>query len=426
MAIVSQGEMELTDAAGLPAGAVPPYPERRQRPLRVYMMDMWSFIPYYMGRLCAALASESVDVTLGSVRYHLDREYFHKTGLTSDPRLFDSGGRFKNNSLRRLIKTCEYLANLFLLALRFRTSKPDVLHVQYMPFLEHRLGFELWFLRWVRDLRIPIVYTAHNVTKQNNPEEGRELYRRIYHTADALICHGEEARAELVRDFGVGEQKIWVIPHGPLFEDRPSFSSREARLALGLPVEEPLVLFQGVISEYKGVPFLLDAWKRFKQLGGKGSLLIAGTGNSRIILEIQKRVLSEPLRNVELWLRFIPVEQLPLLYEAADILVYPYKAGTTSGALLTGLQYGKAIIATKLPFFCEHLENGETAVLIDYEDREALASSLLDLSRRPEERLRLGTALQRQESQGTTWDEIAKQTLECYESVIKPFGPRVA
>src|SRR5579864_4969221 len=314
------------------------------------MMDLWSFIPYYMARLCSGLQGQSVQVTLGSVRYHLDREYFNNVRLAPDPLLLDSGGGFKKNSARRFTKACEYLVNLFFLALRFSISKPDILHVQYLPFLERQHRFELWFLRWIRRLGIPIVYTVHNVTRQDDPDRGWPLYRRIYSTADALICHGEEARRELVRDFAVPPEKTWVIPHGPLFEAGPAVSTHEARLALGLPSDGPVFLFQGVISEYKGVPFLLDAWKEFKQGGGRGTLVVAGTGDERILAEIREKVSGEGIQSVELRLRFIEVKELPLLYHSADVLVYPYKAGTTSGALLTGLTYGKAVIATRLPF----------------------------------------------------------------------------
>ena len=73
--------------------------------LRVYMMDMWSFIPYYMARLCASLRAESVDAILGSVRYHLDRKYFEKSGLTPDLLLVDVGGAVKSHFLRRLLKS---------------------------------------------------------------------------------------------------------------------------------------------------------------------------------------------------------------------------------------------------------------------------------------------------------------------------------
>ena len=220
-------------------------------------------------------------------------------------------------------------------------------------------------------------------------------------------------------DFGVPKEKIWVIPHGPLFEEPPKLSPQEARSTVGLSCDEPLVLSMGVISQYKGIPFLLDAWKRMQKLGVKARLLIAGTGDPRVIAEIQAKVAIEKLEgSVDLWLRFIPVEQLPLLYQAADILVYPYNAGTTSGALLTGMNYGKAIVATRLPFFQENLKDGETALLVNYGDTEALASSLQKLILRPEERDRIGSALLREASRGIGWQEIAKKTRECYEKVM--------
>ena len=383
------------------------------------MMEMWSFIPYYVARLCASLSAESVEPTLGSVRYHLDRDYFRNVGLEPDRMLLDSGGRIRVIFFRRIIKSCEYLANLFVLGLRLRSSRADILHLQFLPFLERQMPFEVWFLKWIRRRGIRIVYTVHNVTRQDAPQKGIPLFRRAYSLADALICHGEEARAVLVRDFGVPREKIWVIPHGPLFEEAPKLSPQEARSALGLSSDEPLVLSLGVISQYKGIPFLLDAWKRLQTSGVKARLLIAGTGDAAVIAEIQEKVKRERLEDaVYLWLHFIPVEQLPLLYQAADILVYPYNAGTTSGALLTGMNYGKAIVATRLPFFKENLQEGETALLVNYGDTGALASSLQTLIEHPEECTRIGKSLQREASKGIGWQEIAKKTRECYEKLL--------
>ena len=390
----------------------------RKPSLRVYMMDLWSFIPYYMARLCGSLQKESVHATLGSARYHLDRNYFRKSGLAPDRILLDQGGNLRAHFLRRLIKSFEYVANLLLLGLRFTFSQPDILHVQYLPFLERGWSFEIWFLRWVRRLGIRVVYTVHNVTRQDAPGEGIPLFRRAYSAADALICHGEEARDELVRAFGVPPDRTWVIPHGPLFENSLQHSSEESRSKLGLPKDGALILCLGVISEYKGIPFLLDAWKKLKARGTGGHLVVAGTGDQKVLSEIQSKVASEALADsVDLRLQFIPVEQLPLFHQAADILVYPYKAGTTSGALLTGLNFGKAIVATRLPFFQEHLKNGETALLVDYGDTEGLATALQTLIQQPSERARLGTKLQHETARGMGWEEIAQKTRKVYDAV---------
>jgi glycosyltransferase involved in cell wall biosynthesis len=388
--------------------------------ITVYIMDLWSFIPYYMARLCASLRAESVEVTLGSIRYHLDRNYFHNVGLTPDPVLLDSGGSIRSNGLRRMVKSVEYLVNLAILAVRITVSKPNILHVEYFPFVDHGFPFEMWFLKYVRFLGVPVVYTVHNVTLQDAPDRHRPMFRRAYHMADALICHGEAARTQVVRDFDVPAERISVIPHGPLFDEKPGLSQREARMKLGLPSEAPLVLCLGVISEYKGIPFLLDAWKQLVQSGVSARLLVAGTGDTRLLSSIREKVLSEGLgSSVDLWLHFIPVEQLPLLHLAADILVYPYKAGATSGALLTGMNYGKSIVATKLPFFCEYLKDGENALLVDYGDIGALSSSLGRLIDNPEERFRLTRSAENENLKNPSWAEIAKATRECYDNLLR-------
>jgi glycosyltransferase involved in cell wall biosynthesis len=393
--------------------------DRGPATIRVYMMDLWSFIPYYMARLCASLRKESVNASLGSVRYHLDRDYFHNSGLPLDAFLLDRGGGIQSSFWRRLVKSLEYLANLVVLGVRFVFSRPDILHIQYLPFLERGWSFEIWFLKWCRQLGIRVVYTVHNVTRQDAPEMGVSLFRRAYNTADALVCHGEQARTELAHNFGIPEDRIWVIPHGPSFESGAGVSQEESRSKLGLEKADALILCLGVISQYKGIPFLLDSWKKLKQAGTKGRLLVAGAGDQSILAEIRTKVEAEQLSDsVDLWLHFIPVEQLPLLYQAADILVYPYRAGTTSGALLTGMNYGKAIVATTLPFFQEYLKHGETALLVDYGDTESLTAALQTLIQQPQERLKLAAALGQQTSQGVGWEEIAGKTRQCYEAVV--------
>jgi len=238
--------------------------------------------------------------------------------------------------------------------------------------------------------------------------------------ADALICHGKEAATQLIQDFDIPLEKISVIPHGPLFDEKPKLSQREARSKLGLPTDEILVLCLGVISEYKGIPFLLDAWKQLLQSGVSARLLVAGTGETSLLSSIRDKVSIEGLeKSVDLWLNFIPVEQLPLIYMAADILVYPYKAGTTSGALLTGLNYGKPIVATKLPFFCEYLTDGENALICEYGDIDALSFSLRRLILSPEERLRLSRAVENGNLKSCSWAKIAGATRECYDNLLK-------
>jgi glycosyltransferase involved in cell wall biosynthesis len=389
-----------------------------EKTICVYMLELWSFIPYYVAHLCTSLRAKGVKVTLGSVRYHLDRAYFSKVGLTPDRALLDCGGAIRFHPLRRFVKCFEYLANLMILALRFVLSRPDILHIQFLPFLERGLTFELWFVKQVRRLDVRVIYTVHNVTPQDTPDRHKTLYKRVYSMADGLICHGEEARIQLIRDFGIEEKRIWVVPHGPLFAEKPQVSLQVARKKLGFPVEEPLVLSLGVISKYKGISFLLDVWKLVINSGVKGRLVIAGTGDPALLSSISEKVSSEGLMSsVDLKLKFISIEELPLLHQAADILVYPYMAGTTSGALLTGMNYQKAIIATRLPFFLEHLQDGRDAVLVPYGDVDGWARALSNLLGDEERREQLGKSSGTAMLSEMSWSNIAHLTSKCYRAV---------
>jgi glycosyltransferase involved in cell wall biosynthesis len=346
-------------------------------------------------------------------------------GLKADSLLLDSGGSIRSNLLRRIVKSLEYLVNLVILSVRFAISRPDILHVQFLPFLDHGYPFEIWFLNYIRCLGIPVVYTVHNLTHQDFGDRHKAIYVRAYALADILICHGHEARERLVQDFGVARDKIRVIPHGPLFDCSVSTSQREARVELGLPTDEAIVLCLGVISEYKGIPFLLDAWKYLVHSGTKGRLLVAGTGDDSLLSSIVHKVHEEGISaSVSLWLQFIPVKQLPLLYLASDILVYPYKAGTTSGALLTGMNYRKPIVATKLPFFREYLKDQENALLVDYGDVEGLSFALQKLITNPVERTRLAGGMEKDVLDLASWSKIAETTRQSYEEVLRKRGTR--
>lgn len=392
----------------------------KKRVRQVYMMDLWSFIPYYLAALCKSLRYNSVEVVLGSARYHLDRQYFRKMGLQPDSCLLDFAGGIRSTRLRRPVKALEYVVNLLVLALRFSICPPDILHIQYLPFLERGFTLELWFLQWMKRAAVRRVYTVHNVVPQNTPNQFGRVLARAYQMMDVLICHSEEARSKVIQDFGVPAEKICVIPHGPLFDERPQMSPPEVRAKLRLPMNVILVLCLGVISEYKGIPFLLDAWKILVQRGGRGRLLVAGTGDPKIVSTIRQKILDEGLESsVELRSQFIPVEEVPLFYEAADILVYPYKAGTTSGALLTGLNYSKAVVATTLPFFQEHLTHGTNALMVEYGNVDELAKALGQLIDDPRERERLGRALGERSGSPISWDSIALSTIECYQTILQ-------
>jgi glycosyltransferase involved in cell wall biosynthesis len=383
------------------------------------MMDLWTTVPYYVAYLSRALANRGANVTIGAITYHFDRDCFSRFSLRNDPGMLDLVGKLNlPKTLRRTLKFAETMLNTLAWAIRLLLSRPDVVHVQYLPMLNRGITLDFWFLRYCRALGMKLVYTVHDLLPHDSGERHKNTFVRLYKLVDVLICHAETAKERLISDFGVAPDRIWVIPHGPFFYDFASSRGTEIRTQLA-PNGECLVLWQGFIFQYKGIDFLLDAWARVRQAGANARLIIAGAGSPDLLEAIRKQAVTLDLGSSVLFdFRFLPLEEMIALYQAADILVYPYKAITASGSLLTGITQGKAIIATALPTFTEVLKDRENAMLVEYGDTDGLALRLLTLIHQPEIRDQLAQAARALNLGEKAWDEIAKDTLTCYAAAI--------
>jgi glycosyltransferase involved in cell wall biosynthesis len=387
--------------------------------VKVFMMDLWSIVPYYDAYLCQALKAERVSVTLGAITYYLDPSCFVARGVRNRPGAVDLAGKFKPPPLvRQALKFLENGINTAALMIRFGFSPPDIVHVQYLPMLQLHLPFELWFLRYCRRLGSKLVCTVHDILPSDTGEAYKHTFQKLYGMMDALICHSEAAKQELISGFHLAPECIRVIPHGPFFYDFPKSSPASARNRLGVKEEECLVLWQGIIRPYKGVQFLLDAWARVQQAGARARLLIAGIGDEALLAAIRRKVQALSLEDsVDLRLDFAEPYEMLSYYQAADIVVYPYRAVTTSGALMTGITQGKAIIATSLAPFRELLQDGKNALLCRYADTPGLAAALLVLINDSPLRARLAAASASLNLGEQMWKQIAAQTVACYESL---------
>ena len=297
------------------------------------MMDLVATVPYYTAYLSKALLQENIDLQVGSITYYLDSACFSSRGIKLDPGPLNIVGNYQMPRLpRRVLKLAETIVNLAALRIRFMISPPDVIHVQFLPMLRSRLPLDLWFVQVCRWRGVKIVLTVHDLMPHDTGEAHKTTYTRLYAMADALICHSDAIRARLVAEFNVPDSKISVIPHGPFFYDLPLAASKDILQDFALEPGKPMVLWQGIIFPYKGIDLLLAAWQRV-EAETDACLVIAGTGAPDLLDQIRAQVAALGLKRVKLHFRFISTEELVALYRAADIVVYPYRAITTSGAL---------------------------------------------------------------------------------------------
>jgi glycosyltransferase involved in cell wall biosynthesis len=186
----------------------------------------------------------------------------------------------------------------------------------------------------------------------------------------------------------------------------------EARVRLGLDLEVPVFLFFGMIRPYKGVTDLLEVWNAAPELHKNALLIIAGDARDPA-LTATIRGLAEQAPNVQLHMRFIADEEVPLFFGAADWLVLPFARSLTSGSAMLAQAYGRPVVASNVEGLQPDVA-GRPEEVFEANDREALRGALARACKR--------TAASRQDACETVdnkdyrrdWAEIADQHAAAY------------
>jgi glycosyltransferase involved in cell wall biosynthesis len=368
--------------------------------MRVQVVDPPAYTPPYDRSLCAALAAAGLEVELVTSRF------LH--GPVPDLDGFPVSEHFYRGSARRGLdafgrkphKVVEHVSGMY--RLRRGTAKGDIVHYQWL---------DLAALDWLLLSRhAPRILTTHGTLRGGRPGWGA---RRTYDRMDALIALSEYGAAKLRDQAGVPEERVRVIPHGPL-----DFATRIAE-PTPLPAElsgtdRPVLLFFGIVRTYKGVDVLLDA---FRELGRTDAeLWIVGR-----ILDVDAAELAERARRapgtVRFVSRFIDDREIPALFERANLLVLPYREAEQSGVLYLALAFGKAIVMSAVGGFPEVAAHG-AGHLVPPGDSRALALAIGDLLERPEERARLEASARAAASGPYSWDRIADAHLALYHELL--------
>ena len=278
----------------------------------------------------------------------------------------------------------------------------DLVHVQHEYGLYQNL--DKTFFLTLKAAGKPIVTTMHAVGKW-------DVDPGIAAVSSKVIVHNQFCR----RRFHFPNTAI--IPHGAELVDVPD--TKVAKKTLGIDVRVPVVGYLGFISSYKGLETLINAMVKVKKAG----LLIAGgwhvEGETQYIDSLRQfsNVLGERVK----WLGYVPDEQMKATYAAMDIVVYPSRFATESGALITALSHGKAVMASRLPPFVEKEKKG---ALITFKDVVDLRRKIRRLLRKPELRHQLEEGA-KQYVKNTSWRNIALQHIALYNEVLKPPKERV-
>ncbi len=224
--------------------------------------------------------------------------------------------------------------------------------------------------------RKPLLMLAHCVLPHEAKWWDHGLAWLGLRVGTRFVVHSEEEKGRLL---GLVPKADVTVMSMPVFDflGEAQISRREARRRLNLPQDGPVLLFFGMIRPYKGLPDLLEALPRVKARLPEIKLLIAGEfweDKHKYVQLIERLQIADA---VIVDSRYIPDEEVPLYFSAADVLVLPYRQITGSAVVKLAFGLGCPVIATRVGGLRAVVRDGENGLLIPPQDPEALVAAIL-------------------------------------------------
>lgn len=310
---------------------------------------------------------------------------------------FDQLGRPVRHDVTRLSRyhdiDPDYLAWLADQATR---HDPDVVHVQHEG--GRFGGNEAAFYGALPD-DVRVVTTVHN---------GQNLTPRQEHAIDAasdrVLVHNDHELRSLERT--TPNQAI-VIPHGCRLRDPPSKEAAWDHLDMDGPIPDLVVGTFGFLGPWKQIE---EAVRALYDLPGVvhshfGEWHSAGE-QGRYAAQVKQKA-ENLLPHRHAWSGYVPDDDLPYVFGATDIMVYPNSWASESGSMSETMGAGIPVVARDIPPF----NDGRPALLFD---------SIPELSDQVE-RLRNNAALRAARSgsarawaENRSWERVAAMHHDMY------------
>ncbi|HEX9077675.1 MAG TPA: glycosyltransferase family 1 protein, partial [Anaerolineae bacterium] len=288
---------------------------------------------------------------------------------------------------------------------------------QYRLDLLHSPHYTMPFL-----LPCASVVTFHDMTFFLYPQV-HKAYKRLFFKsmirlsakrASAIIADSESTRRDILRVVPITPQKITAVPLGVsnMFKPmRTPGALEEIRRRYQLPAK--IILCVGELQARKNLATLIRAYDRLVQQGLTHSLVIAGR-KGWMYDELFQAVQSLNLTDRVIFTGYMPEQDLPLLYNVADVFVYPSLYEGFGLPVLEAMACGIPVVTTNVSSMPEI--TGDAGVLVDPYDVDYMADAIrrvvvdreihAELECKGLERARM-----------FSWERTAKETVAVYERI---------
>ena len=257
----------------------------------------------------------------------------------------------------------------------------------------------------------PVIVTVHDLSFLNDRRRatryGHRFFRRgtdlARRNARLVVCPSQASADECIAvGFDPGRVRVipWGVRNDPVADDRVVAARAAHRL------DRPYVMFAGTVEPRKNLPALLEAFGRLDRRDV--DLVLAGPEGWNEDVGAAIGRLDGRVRT----LGFLPRSELVALLAGADVFCYPSIQEGFGLPVLEAMAQGTAVVTSAGTATSEVA--GDTGVLVDPRDVDAIAHALERLLDDPVERKRIGVEGQVRAAT-FTWARTAQAYAELYE-----------
>ena len=267
---------------------------------------------------------------------------------------------------------------------------PDLLIIKFwLPFMGPCFGTIAALAR--RNGRTRVVSILDNLIPHESRPGDRPFTWWFCRSVDGYVAMSQSVLGDVDRfKVNIGKPRVFS-PH-PLYDNFGEPVSREEGCRyLGLDPACRYFLFFGLIRDYKGLDWLLEAFASFvsertsdPQAADDWRLIVAGEfySNGAKYLD-QARALGISDRIV--WkTEFVPDHEVRYYFAAADLIAQPYKSATQSGVTQIAYHFQKPMLVTRVGGLAEIVPDGRVGYVVEPEPRAIAAALQAFAARQPD------------------------------------------
>lgn len=361
--------------------------------------DIHTGVGRYTSNLCRSIAKNK-----DGNAYYLYLPWHKSNSYKED----ENGAQFKEKRMLLQNNTLRILWEQILLPIKIRRDRLDLFH-----YTDHAMSLV--------QRAHPIVITVHDIAYIRFPDllnKSRQVYKKyiLYSSikkANVIIADSHSTKRDVIEFFNVDEKKVKVVHLGVESRYRPISSVEDYRTKNNLPSK--MILNIGTLEPRKNVVALIKAFKKLQEGGIKDYVLVIAGEKGWLYKKIFEEIKSSGVEQSIRLLGVVRDEDLPLLYNCADLFVYPSLYEGFGLPPLEAMACGVPVVTSNTSSLPEVV--GNAGIMVEPHDINALTETMASVLKDKELRRRMSSdGLKR--SKMFTWEKMVSEVLKIYNEVL--------